>query len=284
VSSYRQSASGPFTLNVTSSGRPSVGPGGAPTGGLAGRQGAGSMYGIFVGITDYGPQGTLFGCADDARQLAQAYINAHLGSQAQFIVLTDAEATTAAVQQAFATMSQRVGPQDVFMFFHSGHGGRHATQDATADADGFVETILMRDGEITSHQLSGMFDSVRADVNMLALDSCFSGGFERAFGRRPNRFGMYSSEEDVVSNVAQSFQAGGYLSYFLRRGVTEGDANHDGTLRAGELSDYLYRQFAANLTQLGTEDGSGTHTWQHLVLHREGVTLNDLLWRFPSVQ
>ncbi len=284
VSSYRQGATGPFTLTGRASEAPRVGAGGVPTGNVAGRQGAGNMYGVFVGITDYGSRGNLYGCADDARQLAQAYLNAHLGAASQFVVLTDAEATTGAVRQAFAQMAQRVGPNDVFMFFHSGHGNRVPSGDRAADPDGFVESIVLRDGEITSHQMAAMFDTVRADVNMLALDSCFSGGFERAFNNAPNRFGMYSSEEDVLSQVAQRFQAGGYLSYFLRRGVTEGDTNHDGSLRAGELSQYLIDQYAQNRQSMQTEDGSGVNTWQNVRINRAGVAVNDQLWRFPIGQ
>lgn len=283
VSSYRPGASGPFTLSYTSSARPVVGPNGAaPTGGIAGRQGSGNMYGVFVGITDYGGRGDLFGCADDARQLAQSYINARLGSAAQFIVLTDAEATTTAVRSAFSQMAGRVGPNDVFMFFHSGHGNRHASQNRALDPDGFVETIVLRDGEVNAHEMAQLFNTVRADVGMLALDSCYSGGFARAFGSSPNRFGMYSSEEDVLSQVAQRYQAGGYLSYFLRRGVTEADSNSDGSLRAGELADYLQRQFAENLSQMRTQDGQDTETWQHLVINRTSVALSDMLWRFPA--
>jgi hypothetical protein len=285
VSSYRPGETGPFTLTMGASARPVVGPNGAaPASGIAGRRGEGTMYGVFVGITDYGGQGNLFGCADDARQLAQAYINARLGSAAQFIVLTDAEATTGAVRNAFSQMAGRVGPNDVFMFFHSGHGARHASQDRTADPDGFVETIVLRDGEIDSHQMSTMFDTVRADVNMLALDSCYSGGFERAFNSAPNRFGMYSSEEDVLSQVAQRFQAGGYLSYFLRRGVTEGDRNRDNAMRAGELSQYLIDQYAQNRQSMQSEDGSGVETWQNVRVNRAGVAVNDMLWRFPVAQ
>ena len=283
VSSYRPGATGPFSLTAASSARPTVASNGAPVGSVAGRAGQGNMYGVFVGISDYGSRGNLYGCADDARQLAQAYINAHLGAPQNFVVLTDAEATTSAVAQAFQTMGSRVGPNDVFMFFHSGHGNRAESHDTAADPDGYVESIVLRDGEINAHQMATLFDGVHADVDMLALDSCYSGGFERSFGASRNRFGMYSSEEDVLSQVAQRFQAGGYLSYFLRRGVSEADNNHDGAVRAGELADYLHRQYAQNLQQMQTQDGQDVETWQHLVINRSGVALNDQLWRFPLV-
>ncbi len=283
VSSFRTGATGPFTLALTSSARPVVAAGG-PVRDTAGRNGQGTMYGVFVGISDYGSQGNLYGCASDARQLAQAYLDARLGEASNFVVLTDAEATTTAVQQAFRTLAPRVGPEDVFMFFHSGHGSRHPSQDAAADPDGFVESIVLRDGEINSHQMSALFDGMQPNVGMLALDSCFSGGFERAFSGTRNRFGMYSSEADVLSQVAERFQAGGYLSYFLRRGVSEADDNHDGAVRAGELADYLQRQYAQNLQSMHTQDGSDVDTWQHLVINRSGVALSDQLWRFPLVQ
>jgi hypothetical protein len=284
VSSYREGATWPFTLTTTLSGRPVVGPGGQVAQ-FAGRQGQGVTYGVFVGITDYGSRGNLYGCADDARQLAQAYVNAHLGTAANFTVLTDAQATTTAVRQAFQQLAGRVGPQDVFMFFHSGHGNRQASQDRQRDPDGFVESIVLRDGELTSHELARLFDGVRADVHMLALDSCFSGGFERSFASAPNRYGMYSSEEDVLSQVAQRYQAGGYLSYYLRRAVErEGDGNHDGTLRAGELANYLHDRYQADHAQLGTNDGAGQDTWQRLVLNRSGIAINDMLWRYPAAQ
>jgi len=284
VSSYRQGATGPFALTVRSSQAPVVGPGGTPTGNVAGRQGGGNMYGIFVGITDYGGSNNLYGCADDARQLARAYMDAHLAGAQQFIVLTDGEATTGAVRQAFQQMAARVGPNDVFMFFHSGHGNRHASPDRRADPDGYVETIVLRDGEINAHEMATMYDGLRADVNMLALDSCYSGGFERAFNSAPNRFGMYSSEEDVLSQVAQRYQAGGYLSYFLRRGVTEADRNRDSSMRAGELAQYLIDQYAQNRASMQTEDGAGVDTWQNVRVNRGGVAVNDMLWRFPLPQ
>ena len=64
--------------------------------------------------------------------------------------------------------------------------------------------------------------------------------------------------------------------------MLESDPAHDGTLRAGELADYLHRQYAVNLAQMATNDGAGANTWQHLVLNRGGIALNDPLWRYPA--
>jgi cytochrome P450 len=63
-------------------------------------------------------------------------------------------------------------------------------------------------------------------VSLLALDACFSGGFARDVVSRPGVMGLFSSEEDLTSAVADKFEAGGYLSHFLRAGLAgEGDGD-----------------------------------------------------------
>jgi len=78
---------------------------------------------------------------------------------------------------------------------------------------------------------------------MVVLDSCFSGGF-RSLIDRPNVMGLFSSEEDMTSLVADRFKAGGFLSYFLRPALQgEADDDGDGIVTAGELSTYVRRRF-----------------------------------------
>ena len=97
----------------------------------------------------------------------------------------------------------------MFLFFYSGHG---AYVEGRRELDGRDETLYVSDGHITDDQVSVWFDSVNARLGVIALDSCFSGGFARDVISAPGRMGIFSSEEDVTSNVAERFQAGGYLS------------------------------------------------------------------------
>ena len=86
-----------------------------------------------------------------------------------------------------------------------------------------------------------------------------------------------SSDEDVLSDTAEPRQAGGYLSWFLRRGVL-GDADSrpsDGVLMAGELTDYLHDGFVrdnALMNPPGSLDPAqrlivqrGSLPWGHLL-------------------
>src|SRR6185503_17017211 len=104
---------------------------------------------------------------------------------------------------------------------------------------GRAETIELFDAAMTDAELQPLFDRVHPRLAMVALDSCFSGGFRNLIDR-PNVMGMFSSEEDLTSLVASQFKAGGYLSYFLRAGLSgEADSDGDRIVTSGELSTYV---------------------------------------------
>src|SRR5207237_6465217 len=132
----------------------------------------------------------------------------------------------------------------LFLFFYSGHGNQIDVPVSAAELDGRAETIELYDDAMTDAQLKPLFDSVHGRMSMVVLDSCFSGGF-RSLIDRPNVMGLFSSEEDLTSLVADRFKAGGFLSYFLR-GSLGGEADDDGDriVTAGELSTYVRRRFS----------------------------------------
>lgn len=87
--------------------------------------------------------------------------------------------------------------------------------------------------------------------------------------------GLFSSEEDVTSQVAFKFQAGGYLSVFFDEAIREGYADKDGEVTAIELSQYLHGRYRADVKSSGTTSyvrTSGPQSaYQHLVVDRGGV-------------
>src|SRR3990172_6289849 len=130
--------------------------------------------------------------------------------------------------------------------------------------------------------MASLYDGIHADVSILSLDSCFSGGFAKDVISAPGRVGFFSSEEDLTSAVAGQFEAGGYLSHFLRTGVG-GEADNDprdGQLTAGEPSHYLFRQFASHVTNVSSSDSSDGENYQHLVVDRGAVRVNKVLWSY----
>ena len=237
--------------------------------------GGGQVFGIYVGITDY-PSGRLPLCAEDAIKLAQDMRRAGLQPQENQIVLTDRNATPDRVRQAFANIGRRIGPNDLFIFFYSGHGAQSAVVGTSNELDRREESINLVGGDITDNEMAQLFDQIRARVSIIALDSCFAGGFARDVISRPNRMGFFSSEEDLTSNVASNFQAGGYLSHFLRLGLRgEADNNpRDSLLTAGELAHYLYSMYGTHMQDVQATTTDQNRSYQHLVIDRGSVRVN----------
>ncbi len=242
------------------------------------RQG-GRIYGVFAGISDYpGTDADLSYTDQDAMRARDALVNGVGMAPDNGIVLVNDQATIGNVRSAVERIAASIGPQDTFVFFYSGHGSRLERPDGpnSADPDGIDETIELYDGSVLDDELSALFDTVNAGTTLLVLDSCFSGGFAKDIVSRPGRMGLFSSEEDVTSQVAAKFRAGGYLSVFFEEAL-EGFADFDenGELTALELSEYLHDRFRHDVKSKGLDDyvltGGPQAGYQHLVVDRGGV-------------
>ena len=251
-----------------------------PAGGWAGPSAHGRVLGLFVGITAY-HGGPLYGCADDARLLKKALRARHLLDEADSILLTDAQATRAAFLDALRRLAARARPEDVVIVFYSGHGNAQAAPPGSTELDGLDETLSLFDDSLTDTDLAAALEPMTAGTVILALDSCHSGGFRDDFVTKPGRIGIFSSDADVLSDTAEPRRAGGYLSWYLRRGVLgEADAHPaDGWLSAGELVDYLYAGFVrddALFNPAGVDS-----PMQRLVADRGSVPYGQTLWAYP---
>ena len=295
VTSYRPGERGAYTLTVTP-GAPGAGPppvaapgtgpvpGPAPTGPGPGgpaapAPGGGTrVWAVSVGISDYpGAANDLPECANDAVKIVEALRQQGLSSAEREFLLTDANATRANVRDALARVAAGIQPGDVFVFFYSGHGGqtRAAHEGDPNELDGLDEYLVAYDGNLGDDELGELLGRIRARTTLVALDACFSGGFAKDVVNRPDVVGMFSSEEDVTSGVAPEFRAGGYLSHFLRMGIGgEGDSDpRDRALTVGELSHYVWRQYAEHGADLRMGEG-----YQHLVVDRGSVHNDTVLW------
>jgi hypothetical protein len=269
ATSYSAGETGAYTVRVSAGAA-------TPRTPVAGANGR--VFALMVGISDYsGFAGNLPYTADDARNLAQTMTQQGVLAQGSEI-LTDSQATRAAVRAAFQRVSSQAGPNDLFLFFFSGHGSQSEESGLSPEPDRRDETIVLRDGEITDDEVAQWFASVNARVSIIALDSCFSGGFARDVVNRPGVMGLFSSEEDLTSSVADKFQAGGYLSHFLRTGFGgEADGDGDLAITAGELSTYLWRKFASEVENEAAYTSERQRNYQRLVVDRGGVKVDDLL-------
>jgi hypothetical protein len=274
VTSYAPGETGSYRFSVA----PSMGPARQ-----ASVQGGARVHAIMVGVSDYGGAASDLSYTDeDAEKLAETLERGGVLAP-ESVVLTNAEATVAGVRRAFQQVAAQAGPDDMFLFFFSGHGGQEAGGPGAGEPDGRTETIVLRDGEITDAEMAEMFAGLNTRLSLLVLDSCFSGGFARNVVDRPGVMGLFSSEEDLTSSVADKFEAGGYLSHFLRAGLAgDGDGDGDGAVTAGELATYLRAQFVAEVTGVEAETIEGQRNYQNLVIDRGGVQVDDIVLRLAS--
>jgi hypothetical protein len=267
ATSYRRGESGDYTISLQQ------GEASGPV--TASSNTAHRVFAVMVGISDYpGAENDLPFTAEDARKLRQT-LTADGVLADQSVVLVDAQATRASLRSAFARVAAAAGPGDLFLFFFSGHGGQVPAPVSAVEPDGKSETIELYDGAVTDTELGQMFAQVHSHMALLVLDSCFSGGFARNVITRPGIMGLFSSEEDLTSAVAEKFQAGGYLSHFIQTGLSgDADENHDHIITAGELSAFVRQQFAQQ-GNLDSENGAGERNYQYPVVDRGGIDIDE---------
>jgi hypothetical protein len=272
VSSYSSGETGDYQLAV----HPADAVSSAPATFAFGSQ----VYGIFAGIADYpGTANDLDLTEQDAIRARDALIaGAGMNADNAYTLLNN-DATGDNFRAALTSINADIGADDTLVIFYSGHGDRvpRAAGQDSSDPDGLDETIELYDGPMLDDELAALLGNSNAGTILLVMDSCFSGGFSKDIISQPGRMGLFSSEEDVTSQVAFKFQAGGYLSVFFDEEIREGYADRDenGEVTAIELSQYLHGRYRADVKSLGTTSyvrTSGPQSaYQHLVVDRGGV-------------
>ncbi|WP_374513591.1 pre-peptidase C-terminal domain-containing protein [Brevundimonas sp.] len=276
VTSYRPGETGSYRFSVEAGQEPPR---------QAAVSGGARVFALMVGVSDYGGRANDLPYTDeDARKLAEELRRDGSLNDAS-VVLTNAEATVEGVRDAFRRIAAEAGPDDMFLFFFSGHGDQQPTEVSGLEPDGKAETLALFDGDIDDVELARLFDTLDTRLSLLVVDACFSGGFARNVVDQPGVMGVFSSEEDLTSAVADKFQAGGYLSHFVRAGMTgEADADGDRLVTAGELATYLRRQFRVEVEDVQAETQDGQRNYQNLVIDRGGVQVDDVIVRLAPAQ
>ena len=232
------------------------------------------VFALNVGVADYERMNPLNLTDQDATKLTQA-LQATGMMAGESVTLINAQATRENFVAAIEQIAASIGPDDLFLLFFSGHGDKN---DVSRDVerDGSSETIELFDAPVSDFELAQMIAPISART-LLVLDSCFSGGFDDVINQRIGRMGVFSSDSDLTSLVADKFEAGGYISHILQLAVEgQADANHDAAITAGELSEFMRTTFYrialaepldATVYGSGGDRGSG---YQHIVVNRGG--------------
>lgn len=244
-----------------------------------------NLRGIVVGIDDYlnATDATcsvmrvcdLSYCEADARDVAALLNGPTAAVPARDVDLYLSEqATSGTIYSAFNDAILRALPEELVVFYFSGHGGR-GVDHSGGEPDGVDEYLIPYDYELSNLYGSAIRDDRFLDDFLIPLegryvvvflDSCYSGGGARdtkgvtETGYKgppasdltvyeeelpPGTLLVAASSEDEVSREEPSL-GHGVFTYFLLEAVTEtsrgffaSDVDKDGIATLGELFDYV---------------------------------------------
>lgn len=186
---------------------------------------------VSVGVADYpGTSSDLNFCAKDAQLMKSLYDKnaANVG-----IVLTNNQATIQSVQEAMNRVYSMAGPNDIVVFFFSGHGS--------------PGTFLCYDGKLRYETIRQAMARSKSKHKVIFADACFSGKM-RTTNKRAHSAAAYSNMDLMLflssrsgeKSIERRNMTNGLFTTYLERGLRgAADANRNRTITAKELFLYV---------------------------------------------
>jgi hypothetical protein len=120
-------------------------------------RGGARVLAVAVGVSDYERMSDLENTDKDATELLASLRQAGLLHPAS-VALTNAQATAGAVKSALRRAAQAAGPDDVVLFFYSGHGDQVDVERGARELDGRAETIELYDQPMRDTELEDLLN------------------------------------------------------------------------------------------------------------------------------
>lgn len=189
------------------------------------------VYVVAAGISDYpGRKNDLMLAAADARTIVAMY---KANDNADCRLLLDRNATKSAILKAIRAQFSKAGPDDIVVFFFSGHG----VKGAFCAYDGMLDYSAVRKAMAAS----------KSKNKMIFADACFSGKFREsknaskhsAAAKKANVMLFLSSRSNEYS-IERPGMSNGFFTTYLVNGLAGGaDSNRDRTITARELFNFV---------------------------------------------
>jgi WD40 repeat protein/uncharacterized caspase-like protein len=218
-----------------------------------------NLYVLAVGVNDYWDGALRLNFARaDASSLGEGLKQAggKLYQQVTVRTVLDGDVTAGKLDSVFAELSQKVRPQDVFVFFLAGHG---KTVDARfyflpQDFRYAGEDSIVGKG-IGQDQLQSWVSRIKAQKSVLLFDACQSGsligeriamrGIEEkaAIDRMTRAMGRTILTATTDDKPAfEGYHGHGVFTYTLLAGLDEADSDGNGVVDVTELAQYVDRR------------------------------------------
>jgi uncharacterized caspase-like protein len=219
---------------------------------------AGKTFALIIGISQYAklPHDLWLQYPDSDATAFANFLGSPRGGAvppAQLRVLTNRQATTAAVRQAFQTFLQTPGKNDTVYILIAGHGtvDTHGAYILTYDSDpndlsssalpmSELHTLVEQRLTTTGHVIF-LADVCRA-ATIAGQKTTALGAVVEKIGEAPGEMlGLMAARPKELSLESPEFGGGhGAFTWSVLQGLTgAADTDHDGFVTAGELIDYV---------------------------------------------
>jgi hypothetical protein len=160
----------------------------------------------------------------------------------QLVFLKDSQATTRRVETSFPAFLSRTGPDDLLIFYYTGHGYKSEDEQTTyfATYDDSEDTV----GWATDAIISDIEKYFKGSRALLTADTCFSGTLAlqtRQLGRRVSYATLASATSNHTSTENWTFTE---MLLAGLRGKSFADINNDGEVTLSELAEDIKQDMA----------------------------------------
>ncbi len=188
---------------------------------------------VSVGISDYpGSANDLHLSAKDAQTITWIYSK---NSQLRYSLLLDEQATKAKIEAAMDKIFSSAGPDDMVIFFYSGHG--------------YQGGFYVYDGGMDYSVIRRAMSKSKCRTKIVYADACFAGKLrentrsksasELKKAQNSNVMMFFSSRGNEVSYESSDLK-NGYFTSYLQKGLRGGaDKNGDRIITAKELYEFV---------------------------------------------
>lgn len=192
------------------------------------------LYILSIGINKYkNPQYNLDYAVNDSKSFAESIAK---GSGKLFHAvfeysITNDQATKNVITATIEEVKEKIGPEDVFLFYYAGHGVMSFAEDpsksdfyiVTHDVTNlYGEVEMLNEKAISAKELMQFSMEISAEKQLFVLDACHSGGALNAFATRGD------GREKALAQLARSTG-----TFFLTASQDAQFANEVGNLKHG---------------------------------------------------
>lgn len=235
-----------------------------------------NLFGLFVGVGDYSaakPRAQVqdLKCNEDAVEMCKAWAKneGKLYDQLQLTQLIDAQVSPDNVLRQIRSLSERVKPDDRFVFFLAGHGFHEPGKGNYQFCCSQFDQQLPRANSINIRDISDALAGLRC-YKIVLLDTCHSGEAVenpiREFAHPsagPIVFAACGAHQEAIEDLllvdsrVYGLFSRAVISALDDDFATKADLNHNRELDTTELENYVHKKVALLMDQLRQDEAIG---------------------------